>query len=62
MLINTVRVISPRTINENIERMQDMRNTYNILVGNLEHKRPLGIDGRKILKCMLEQNVNTWTK
>jgi hypothetical protein len=42
--ITIIRVIQSRRMRwaENIARMAEMRNAYNILVGKQERKRPLG--------------------
>jgi hypothetical protein len=36
----------------NVERMEAVRDTYKILVGKSEGKRPLGVSGRVVLELI----------
>jgi hypothetical protein len=51
-----VRVITSRRMRwaERVARMEEMRNSYRILVGKRDRKRDLGIGGRIILKWSLD--------
>jgi hypothetical protein len=56
----TVRVIKSRRMTRAryVARMGEMRNAYNILVGNMKERdlsEDLSVDGKIILECMLEK-------
>jgi hypothetical protein len=59
---NFIRVIKPRRKRRAgyLIRMREVRNAYKILVQRPEgrdHVRELGMDGRTILKCILQKKV-----
>jgi hypothetical protein len=59
VLPRIIRIIKARRIRwaEHVARMEERRDTYKILVGKLEGKKPLDldVDGRIILSWILER-------
>jgi hypothetical protein len=63
---NIITMVKSRSMGwaEHVARMGEMRNAYNILVGNLEVKRPLGRPRRrwKMTEWMIEkEGGKKWT-
>jgi hypothetical protein len=57
--LNIIRVMKPRMMRSagHVARMEEMRNAYNVLVGKLEGKRPLGRPKRR-----WEDNIRIYLK